>query len=75
MCQDQRLLQPAAGRTLCRAASVCSSPPPSHLHLIENIIGASKCPTVHTRALLVLGFGYVVEHLNTCYLADTDLVS
>ena len=41
MCQDQRLLQPAGGRTLCRAASVCSSPPPSHLHLIENIIGAS----------------------------------
>ena len=45
MCQDQRLLQPAAGRTLCRAASVCSSPPPSpRLDLIENIIGASKCP-------------------------------
>ena len=44
MCQDQRLLQPAGGRTLCRAASVCSSPPPSHLYLIENIIGASKCP-------------------------------
>ena len=44
MCQDQRLLQPAAGRTLCRAASVCSSPPPSHLHLIENIIGAVEQP-------------------------------
>ena len=44
MCQDQRMLQPAAGRTLCRAASVCSPPPPSHLHLIENIIEASKCP-------------------------------
>ena len=45
MCQDQRLLQPAAGRTLCRAASVFSSPPPSHLHLItENIIGALEHP-------------------------------
>ena len=45
MCQDQRLLQPAAGRTLCRAASVCSSRP-FHLYLIENdnIIGASKFP-------------------------------
>ena len=31
MCQDQRLLQPAGGRTLCRAASVYSPPPPSHL--------------------------------------------
>ena len=59
MCQDQRLLQPAAGRTLCRASSVCSSPPPSHLHLIENIIGASKCP--YKSSILVLGFGYVVE--------------
>ena len=44
MCQDQRLLRPAGGRTRYRAASVCSSPFPSHLHLIENIIGASKCP-------------------------------
>ena len=60
MCQDQRLLQPAAGRTLCRAASVCaSSPPPSHLHLIENIIGALKCTC--RSSILVLGFGYVVE--------------
>ena len=56
MCQDQTLLQPAAGRTLCRAASVCSSPPPSHLHLITE-----ENQSVHTRALLVLGFGYVVE--------------
>ena len=53
MCQDQRLLQPAAGRTLCRAASVCSSSPPSHLHLIE------EHQNVNTRALLVLGFGRI----------------
>ena len=59
MCQDQRLLQPAAGRTLCTAASVCS-PPPSHLlYLItENIIGASKCPYKSSTSI---GFGYVVE--------------
>ena len=56
MCQDQRLLQPAGGRTLCRAASVCSSPPPSHLHLIENIIGASKCPYKSSTSI---GFGRI----------------
>ena len=54
MCQDQRLLQPAAGRTLCRAASVCSSPPPSHLHLIENIIGASKCPYKNSTSIRLM---------------------
>ena len=61
MCQDQRLLQPAAGRTLCRAASVCSSPPPSHLHLIENIIGASKCPYKSSTSIRLWQLGYVVE--------------
>ena len=35
MCQDQRLLQPADGKTLCRAALVWSSL--RHLHLIKKI--------------------------------------
>ena len=73
MCQDQRLLQLAGVGTLCRAASVCSSPPPSHFHqLIENIIGASKCPCKSSTSIRLWLCSY---NLNTCYLADTDLVS
>ena len=71
MCQDQRLLQPAAGRTLCRAASVYSSPPPSHLHLIENIIGASKCPYKSSTSIRL----WLCSRTHVLYLADTDLVS
>ena len=73
MCQDQRVLQPAGGRTLCRAASVCSSPP-SHLHLIENIIGVSKCPYKSSTSVRLWLCSRTIR-MNTCYLSDTDLAS
>ena len=47
MRQDQRLLQPAGGRTLCRAALIYSLFPPSHL--IENNIQVT---------LRLIGFDY-----------------